>query len=148
MTDRVKTARENMAEHKSNCAQSVITAFAEDLGLKKDIAYNLAQAFGGGMHIGSTCGAVTGAYMALGLANPPDNKDPKKHGEKFGALVAEFNRRFKEKYGGLNCTDLLGYNLTVPEEAAKAREKGVFAEKCPGFVTDAAKIVEDLLKKS
>lgn len=144
--DNIKKAYETMAARKANCAQSVLTAFSEDFGLNVDTAYNIAQGFGGGMHINSACGAVTGAYMALGLANPPSKDDPKKSGEKFNALVAEFNRSFKELHSSLNCTELLAYNLSIPEEAKKAREAGLFATKCPEFVRDAAKIVDSLLK--
>jgi C_GCAxxG_C_C family probable redox protein len=145
--DRAKKAYENMTEKKGNCAQSTFTAFSSDFGVDEKTAFNLTQAFGGGMHIDGVCGAVTGAYLALGLANPIDKEDPKKSGEKFNALIAEFNHRFKEMHGALTCTELLGYNLTVPEQAAKAREIGIFTEKCPVFVRDAAQIVEDLLKQ-
>jgi C_GCAxxG_C_C family probable redox protein len=148
MMNRAKKAQENMAGHKANCAQSVLTAFSEDFGLNKDIAYRIAQGFGGGMHISSTCGAVTGAYMALGLANPISKDNPRQSMEKVGALIAELNRRFKEKHGALNCTELLGYNLSIPEEAKKAFDTRVFDTKCSGFVTDAAEIVEDLLKQA
>jgi C_GCAxxG_C_C family probable redox protein len=146
--DNVTKAHETMVSRKANCAQSVLTAFSEDFGLNKDTAYNIAQGFGGGMHINGACGAVTGAYMALGLANPISKDNPRQSMEKTGALIAEFNRRFKEKHGALNCTELLGYNLSVPEEAKKAFDAGLFATKCPEFVKDAAKIVEDLLKKN
>jgi len=137
-----------MASRKANCAQSVLTAFSEDFGLKQDIAHSIAQGFGGGMHINSTCGAVTGAYMALGLANPVSKDNPRQSMEKIGTLIAEFNRKFKELHGALNCTELLGYDLSIPEQATKAREAGLFATKCPEFVRDAAQIVENLLKKN
>jgi C_GCAxxG_C_C family probable redox protein len=148
MMDNVKKAQENMASRKANCAQSVFTAFSDDFGLKSDIAYSIAQAFGGGMHINSTCGAVTGAYMALGLANPVSKDNPRQSMEKVSASIAEFNRKFKELHGNLNCTELLGYDLSKPEEATKARDAGLFATKCPEFVRDAAQIVESLLKKN
>jgi C_GCAxxG_C_C family probable redox protein len=146
--DRVKEAHENMASRKANCAQSVLTAFSEDFGLNKDTAYSIAQGFGGGMHINSTCGAVTGAYMALGLANPVSKDNPRQSMEKTSALINEFNRKFKELHGSLNCTGLLGYDLSIPEQATKAREAGLFATKCPVFVEDAAKIVDSLLKQA
>ncbi len=146
--DRVKQAHETMASRKANCAQSVLTAFSEDFGLKQDTAYSIAQGFGGGMHINSTCGAVTGAYMALGLANPVSQENPRQSMEKIGALINEFNRKFKELHGALNCTELLGYDLSIPEKAKEAREKGLFVSKCPEFVGDAAKIVESLLKRT
>ncbi|OGO17702.1 MAG: hypothetical protein A2Z15_03270 [Chloroflexi bacterium RBG_16_50_11] len=144
--DRAKKASGMIAERKGNCAQSVFTSFSDGLGLDEKAAFNIAQAFGGGMHINSVCGAVTGAYMALGLANPVSKGNPRQSMDKTSALIAEFNRRFKELYGTLNCTELLGYDLTKPEEAAKAREKGLFVTKCPEFVRDAVKIVESLLQ--
>jgi C_GCAxxG_C_C family probable redox protein len=144
--DRVKEAHENMTSRKANCAQSVLTAFSEDFRLNKDTAYSIAQGFGGGMHINSTCGVVTGAYMALGLANPVSKDNPRQSMDKVNALIAEFNRKFKELHGALNCTELLGYDLSKQEEATKAREAGLFATKCPDFVRDAAQIVESLLK--
>ena len=48
------------------------------------------------MHIDSTCGAVTGAYMALGLANPVTKENPRQNMDKTNALIADFNRKFKE----------------------------------------------------
>ncbi len=146
--DRVKKAYSMIGERKGNCAQSVFTAFSEGLGLDEKTAYNIAQAFGGGMHVNGVCGAVTGAYMVLGLANPVSGESPRQGMDKIGALRDEFNRRFKELHGSLNCTELIDYDLTVPEEAMKARESGIFATKCPLFVRDAASIVEDLLKKA
>ena len=146
MIDKSKNAYQTMESRKANCAQSVLTALCEDFGLKKDTAYSIAQGFGGGMHINSTCGAVTGAFMVLGLANPVSKDNPRGSMDKFGALVAEFTRKFKELHGALNCTELLGYDVTKPEQAAEAHEKGLFLTKCPGFVGDAVKIMEDLLK--
>jgi C_GCAxxG_C_C family probable redox protein len=146
--DNNKKAYETMASRKANCAQSLLTAFSEDYGLKLDKAYSIAQGFGGGMHINSICGAVTGAYMVLGLANPISKDNPRQSMDKVIALQAEFNRKFKELYHGLTCAELLGYDVSIPEEATKAREASVFTTKCPVFVRDAAKIVESLLKKA
>ena len=146
--DRVKAAQETMAARKANCAQSVLTAFSEDFGLNKEMAYNITQGFGGGMHINSTCGAVTGAYMVLGLANPVTEDNPRQNMDKVVALEAEFNKKFKELHSALTCTELLGYDLSKPEELTKARDLGLFTKKCPDFVRDAAKIVEGLLKKN
>ena len=51
-----------------NCSQAVFSAWAEELGLDRETALRVATAFGGGMgHRGDTCGAVTGAFMAIGL---------------------------------------------------------------------------------
>jgi C_GCAxxG_C_C family probable redox protein len=136
-----------MTTRKANCAQSVFTAFSDELGMSKKLALSVSQGFGGGMgHTGSVCGAVTGAYMALGLASPASVENARQNIDKTYALMGEFNRKFTALHGSLSCTGLTGYDLSKPEEAAKAREKGVFTTKCPIFVSDAVKIVESLLK--
>ena len=145
MNSRVQKAHESMVGHTANCAQSVFAAFSAGLGLDEKTAFSIAQAFGGGMHVNGVCGAVTGAYMALGLAHPVPPDNPRGNADKVGDLLNEFNSRFTELHGALNCSELLGHDLRKPEEAADAREKGLFATKCPGFVRDAAKIVEELL---
>ncbi len=33
----------------------------------KTLAYKVSSGFGGGMHFDQTCGAVTGAFMVIGL---------------------------------------------------------------------------------
>jgi C_GCAxxG_C_C family probable redox protein len=144
---RSQKAYEKMAEHKMNCAQSVITSFSEDFGLDKDLALKISRSFGGGMgQSKGTCGAVTGAYMVLGLALKSTGEYMKDRAE-MAAAMAEFNRRFQELHGILNCTDLCGYDLSLPEQGAEARRKNVFTTVCPGLVRDAARILEDLLPK-
>jgi C_GCAxxG_C_C family probable redox protein len=141
-----KKAYEKMASHSINCAQSVLTSFCEDFGLNKDLAMKIARGFGGGMgQSKGTCGAVTGAYMVLGLGLKPLN-DPLKNRAEMGNTMVEFNRRFKQLHGSLNCTELCGYDLSIPEKAAEAHQKDVFANICPGLVRDAAKILEDVLR--
>jgi C_GCAxxG_C_C family probable redox protein len=144
---KTETSRNYMQERKSNCSQSVFRVFAEAYGLDENVALRISQGFGGGMgHTGSVCGAVTGAYMALGLANPASKDNPRQSVDKTYALVSEFEKRFKKLHGSVNCSELLGYDLTKPEITAKAREAGVFTTKCPNFVADAVHITEELLK--
>ena len=50
-----------------NCAQSVLIPKWEEMGLDHDMAKRLSKNFGVGMKIGSTCGAITGGLMVLGL---------------------------------------------------------------------------------
>jgi len=50
-----------------NCAQSVISAYSETLGLDNELARAVSVGFGGGMGISQkTCGAVSGAIIAIG----------------------------------------------------------------------------------
>ena len=50
-----------------NCAQTVFSLYAEDLGIDEETTLKIASGFGGGMKRGATCGAITGAYMVIGL---------------------------------------------------------------------------------
>jgi C_GCAxxG_C_C family probable redox protein len=144
--DKVQKAYAAMTAHTMNCAQSVLTSFCEEFGLEKDLALKIARGFGGGMgQSKGTCGAVTGAYMVLGLALKPSGDYTKDRAD-MHAKMAEFNRRFLELHGALNCTELTGYDLSMPEEAVKAHKEGVFTNTCPGLVRDAANILEDILE--
>jgi C_GCAxxG_C_C family probable redox protein len=144
--DRADKAYELLATGSTNCAQGVISSFCEELGLEKGLALKIAQGFGGGMHhTGGACGAVTGAYMILGLAQEISPDKPREKLNATYALMAEFDRRFRQLHGALDCTGLLGYDLSIPEKAAEAREKKVFGTVCAGLVRDAVIILEDLL---
>ena len=56
-----------MFSQKFNCAQVVFAHGAHFLGLDMETALKIPAVFGGGMHQGNECGAVTGALMASGL---------------------------------------------------------------------------------
>jgi hypothetical protein len=45
----------------------------------------------------------------------------------------------------VNCTELIGRDLSRPDELADAREKKLFHTKCSKFVCDAGEILESLL---
>ena len=134
-----------MTSQTTNCAQSVINAFADELAIDRSLALKVSLGFGGGMgHTGGTCGAVTAAYMVLGLKQSFDPNVPKANRDKLYAQIQEFNKRFKKLHGSINCTELLdGNNLGTSEGAAtvKARE---LSKRCPGFVADAVEIVESM----
>ena len=50
-----------------DCSQVVLSYFAERLGITEEMANKVSACFGGGMMHGDTCGAFTGAIMAVGL---------------------------------------------------------------------------------
>ena len=50
-----------------DCCQVVFHYWAEKLGMDEELAYRISTGFGAGMLQGETCGAIIGAYMALGL---------------------------------------------------------------------------------
>lgn len=129
------------------CSASVLSAFSGDLGLSPDVAKKIACGFGAGISkTGNICGAVSGAIMVIGLAYGKAGEGDDASTEKTRALVRQFIREFAEKNGSINCTELLGYNLSDPDEYEAARESGIFIDKCPLLVRDAADILEKILK--
>ena len=127
-----------------NCSQAVLSTYCEQFGLDYKTALKIATGFGGGMHINGTCGAVTGAFMVLGLkyGNTEQNKDAK---EKTYRKVVQYANRFSKRNGSVKCHDLLGCDITTFEGVQKAREKGLFSTICPKLVRDAAEILEEML---
>ena len=107
-----------------NCCQSVLVPFCEECGLSREQAYTLGAHFGSGMKHGSTCGAVTGALMVLGLSGAD------------GQASAELLRRFKENNQVLDCANL----LRLAKDRGEERKP-----HCDRMVFEAVEILEGLL---
>jgi C_GCAxxG_C_C family probable redox protein len=145
MMDRAKHAMD-FFDKKANCAQSVLWAFASDYGMDEKTALRVATGFGGGMgRMANVCGAVTGAYMALGLARGMSSLGEQEKKTAVYGLVREFTRRFTEKNSSILCKDLLGFDISTEEGHSAAVEKGLFKSTCPALVGDAVKILEAML---
>jgi len=128
------------------CSSSVFSAFADELGLDDKTAKKIGCGFGAGIsRTGNMCGVVSGAIMVIGLkygkAEPGDDAAT----EKTRALVRQFILAFTQKNGSVNCTELLGYDLSKTDEFEKAREKKLFVTACPELVRDAVEILEKML---
>ena len=129
-----------------SCSQAVCLAFAEDFGIDHDTALKLSCALGGGMaHTGNTCGAVTGALMVIGMKYGRTRLDDLAAKDKTYEVANAFITEFLLRNHSLNCTDLIGYDLSDPEALALAREKKLFHTKCAEFVRDAGEILEKVL---
>ena len=129
----VEKAKEN---HKKgyNCAQSVVCAFADQLGVDEQTAYKLSEAFGSGMGGRlETCGAVTGAYMVLGMKNSDGELGSRATRMDTYKLVKKVTAEFEKKNNSVLCKELKGIT------------GGQVLRSCPGCVEDAAKIVAEIL---
>jgi hypothetical protein len=82
--------------------------------------------------------------MVLGLKQEFDSQYPKKYRDQLYALVDEFNKRFIKTNGSIDCTKLLGYDLSNPESAAAFRNTDIGKKLCRQFVYEAVKIVEGM----
>ena len=129
-----------------NCSQAVFSTFAVEMGMDRNTALKVSQGFGGGMGgMGETCGAVTGAFMVIGLKYGRIRADDDEAKLKTYALVQEFTKRFKARHGTIVCRELLGCDIGTPEGHRIAKEKKLVSTLCPRFVQDAAEIIEEIL---
>lgn len=135
-----------MFEEGYNCAQSVLGAFAPGLGIERATALRVASGFGGGMgRLAGTCGAVSGAVMALGLAHGSGTAPDAEAKERAYAKVRELVAAFRERHGSILCRDLLGCDLSTPEGFQRAHDQGLTRQVCPRFLRDAGELLERLL---
>jgi C_GCAxxG_C_C family probable redox protein len=122
-----------------NCAQSVAGAFIKDPS-----ALGFACGFGGGIGtLQGSCGAYTGAVMALGVRmhDPADVMGSRKAA---APKIRELAQAFEARHGSTECLRLLGVNLLDPQLADLAREKDMFRVKCDGYVRSACEILESM----
>ena len=131
-----------------NCSQSVLMAFARPLGLDAAMAVRLATGFGLGMARGGTCGAVSGAVMALGLFGGGGGKDGAQAKATTYACVREFYRAFQALHGSLACRELIGLDPSTPEGLATANTECRFQTICLPLVRDAAAIAQRLMTRA
>lgn len=128
-----------------DCGQTVLSRFADKLGIEEEFARKIASPLGAGMFSSDKCGAVTGAYIALGLkyghSNPGEfDKKAELVGKikEFDSLWAEFNKSDI-------CKDMLGYDLQVESEMKEVMNKGLLFDFCPQAVNKAIQILEKIL---
>jgi C_GCAxxG_C_C family probable redox protein len=128
-----------------NCSQAVFAAFAEECGLETETALKIACGFGGGMgRLGHTCGAVTGAIMAIGLKTcGSDPADPITKTRVY-SLVRSFMEEFEARHETTLCRELLGCDISTTEGQEEAKALGLFDTECPVYVRDAVEILEEM----
>ncbi len=138
------------------CAQCLLAAITDTLGLKRDQMFKSATALAGGVGLrgDGCCGAYLGGVMMIGdmIGRSRDNlADP--DGERFTAyrLAAEYHRFFIDKFGTIVCRDIhtkeLGrpFFISDPDEMEKFDDAGGHSHKCPEIVGRASGWLMDLL---
>ena len=131
------------------CAQAVLASFAQDYGISEETALGISTGFGSGMgRMCEVCGALTGAFMVIGLKHGKLITDGSKYGtdtETSYRLVAELAKRFEKKNGTIYCRELIGHDLSNPEERAKVVQKGLFTTTCGKCIVDSVELLEEII---
>jgi C_GCAxxG_C_C family probable redox protein len=129
-----------------SCAQSVFATFSDQLGIEKATALRISCGFGAGCgRLGLTCGAVTGAFMAIGAKYGKVIVDDNAAKDKTYALMQDYAREFAARHQSLNCTALLGCDLGTPEGQERAKNQDLPATICVKLVRDSVEILEKIL---
>lgn len=128
-----------------NCAQSVVLAFSEEMGMDKDTVARLSSSFGGGLgRLREVCGCVSGMAIVCGALEGYASPNAKEAKAEHYARVQSLAGAFKERNGSYICRELLSGlnvdNAPVPEERTKA-----YYEKrpCSELVACAAELLAE-----
>lgn len=132
-----------------NCSQSVVAAFAPQLGLTEEFALRLSAGFGAGVgRMREVCGAFCGVVSVLSLvyADPADPQDK----SRIYALVQEAAQQYRLRNGGgtILCRELLAKAGAVPTSgtAAQARTADYYKKRpCPELVRMCADLCAEFI---
>ena len=107
-----------------NCSQSVVAAFAPQLGLTEELALRLSSGFGAGIgRMREVCGAFCGVVTVLSLvySDPADPQDK----SRIYALVQEAAQLYRTRNGGgsIICRELLAKAGAAPTAGATAEDR-------------------------
>lgn len=129
-----------------HCSQALFGAFADDLGLDLKTAFKISTCFGGGMRQGGLCGCISASLLVLGMAMgfyDAQDREQEVYGNK---KTDEFIKRFTEQMGGcINCREILGRNISKPEDMAIIRKEGLILKSCPHIIDLSIDILEEML---
>lgn len=135
-----------------NCAQAVVMAYNDIMGMDLEMVAKLAAPFGGGMgRMREVCGTVSGMTMLAGYIQP--SADPKNLEERKNnyALVQHFAEQFRNENGDIVCRRLLGLEPMVErnETAMPSERTPEYYKKrpCSEYVECAARIVGEYLNR-
>ncbi len=115
-----------------NCAESVFLTMAKYWGIRSHCIPRVATPFGGGLaRSGLTCGAVTGALMAIGLKVGRDR--PEEDNEHCYKLTQKFMKNFGKRFGNAACYGLIEIDISTAA-GRRAWEKRGLHDTCSAFV--------------
>ena len=131
-----------------NCSQSVLTAYADHLKFDPEMALSVSAGFGGGMgKMQKTCGAVTGAFMVLGIYNSKKHADNIDARDATNEMVQRFTHYFKALYGSLECKTILDCDFSTNEGEKRFVDKDMKKNICSKCISSSVKLIELITKE-
>ena len=126
------------------CAESVLLALCEHMEIESDILPKIAAGFCSGVArtkgmCGSVSGAIMGLSMAYGRTTPQDSMDD------IYLKVQQLRNAFEEKFGSINCFELIECDLGTDEGQIAFADYNRF-DQCLDYAGEAARIALDLIE--
>lgn len=104
-------------EYNFNCSETIMYAANDAYRLNLDPnTLRTMAAFGGGMCIGDTCGAITGALAVLGIIF---TKEKAHESDKIKKLTVEFFNKFSTALGMKSCRELKNEYFNSEDRCSK-----------------------------
>jgi C_GCAxxG_C_C family probable redox protein len=137
-------------EKSHNCAQTTFYVLSEQFGLGGDEVLKALTPLPGMAERGETCGAITGALMAMGLIYGRDRLDD---WDKYRSSLIPTNKfceQFQLELGSSLCCQIQerafgkSFNLMDPEDLREFQRAGATA-KCSKVVQKACRIAADII---
>ncbi|MCB2207745.1 MAG: C-GCAxxG-C-C family protein [Bacteroidetes bacterium] len=129
----------------SNCAQSVLSVYTDELQFDVELSMEISSGFGAGMgRLQETCGAVTGAFMVIGIYNSKKYTEPEKGKEESIRMIQQFNEAFKDSNAATKCSELLNCDLKTAVGQHYFTSNKLSEKVCEKCVASAIEIVEKL----
>jgi C_GCAxxG_C_C family probable redox protein len=127
------------------CAESVLLAISEKLGIQSDLIPRIATGFCSGISRSSNnCGAISGAIMGINIAL--GRNAPAESLEKCFNRTQELMSLFEQQFGSVNCFQLIGCDLTS-EDGQRAFMDKQAIESCYEYTRFATSAAISLIEK-
>jgi len=130
-----------------NCAQSVLWAFSDQVGLAPETALKIATGLGAGMgRRQEVCGAVTGGILVLGLTYGRGEGQDRAATEQTYTNTQQLMSRFESEHGTCNCRELLrGCDIATAEGRKEFNDSDLLNAICKPCVQAVVSILNDII---
>lgn len=117
---------------------------AESKNVQSELIPKIATGFCGGIaRTSETCGAVSGAVMAISIfygRNVPDEPIDKSY-----VPVRKLIETFENKFGSTNCRELTGCELGTDEGRKRYLAMNII-ERCRGYTEEATRMAMSIIE--
>ena len=130
-----------------NCSQSVVAAFAPQLGLTEEMALRLSAGFGAGIgRMREVCGAFCGVVTVLSMvyADPTDPKDK----SRMYALVQQAAEQYRTRNGAGSCWQRQALPLLGVRRQRTAPQTIIKSDPARSCAASAPTCVQNLLRRT